>query len=192
MSGPAGPSAAGLRLCWDRTAITARVCALAAELDAALPPGEVVLVGVLPGGLLFLADLARALPRRVLVDLVLPGGPGGPGAVGDAAAGRLGDVEVADRHVLVVDDIVESGRTVAAVLAGIAPLRPATLAVCAFLARTPTPPGLPIAAVGFTVGGQRLAGYGLPLDGRFATRPDLWCVADDRAEHGPGPAVASD
>jgi hypoxanthine phosphoribosyltransferase len=170
-------SAAAVRVRWGRPQILARVQELAEEVAAALPSGELVLLGVLPGGLPFLADLCRALRRPHLVDF----------AAVRAEEGRRAlamdlQVDVAGRHVVVVDDLVESGGTVAFLCGLLRAEGAASVRVCAFLERSGQHVGgLVVDHVGFAVGEEALVGYGIAPDGVLRAAPAIAEVLDAAA-----------
>jgi hypoxanthine phosphoribosyltransferase len=163
----------------DPAAIAGRVRELAAEIHAAVGARDLVCVGVLPGSVLLLADLVRALPRHVVVDFVALTRTGGT-----LSLAKDVEVEVADRHVLLVDDIVDSGRSMAFLVAALRAREPASLQVCAFLDRVDRRPAdLPVAFAGHRIGDEVVAGYGIPHEGRYAASGAvLEVVADPSAD----------
>lgn len=176
-------SQAPVRLAWSRTAIQRRVEELGREIGARYAGREPVLVGVLNGAAVFLADLARRVPLSVRVDF-LALRPVDPHAPGDPPPALLKDLEsdIAGRPVLLVQDIVGSGVTLAQVIRLLAAREPESLRVCTLLDRTASRlTSLPVDHVGFRVGEEQLVGYGLDLHGRFRALPDLWEVRDERA-----------
>jgi len=146
--------------------IARRVAELGAQIDAELPPGPLTVVGVLRGAFIFTADLIRAIPRELTVDFL------GVRSYGDATISS-GVVEItsdlgapiAGRHVLVVEDIVDTGLTLRYLLDLLRARNPASLRVCALLAK-PVPGGVgaPLDFVGFPAPAGFVVGYG--LDGR--------------------------
>ena len=101
-----------LRLAWPRAAIRARVQELGAEITGRYAGQELVLVGVLRGAAVFMADLVRAIDLPVRLDF-LALRPTDPHAVGGTPPAMLKDLEVdiAGRPVLLIEDIVHSGVT---------------------------------------------------------------------------------
>ncbi len=146
--------------------IARRVAELGAQIDAQLPPGPLTVVGVLRGAFVFTADLVRAIPRELTVDFL------GVRSYGDATVSS-GVVEItsdlgapiAGRHVLVVEDIVDTGLTLRYLLDLLRARNPASLRVCALLAKpVPGDVGAPLDFVGFPAPSGFVVGYG--LDGR--------------------------
>jgi hypoxanthine phosphoribosyltransferase len=138
---------------------------LAGELSSAHPDG-LVLVAVLKGSLIFLADLARRLDVPCIVDfLAISSYAPGTGRV------RLVkdlEVDLTDRSVVLVEDVVDTGLTLAYLLGELGRRGPASLEVCTLLdkpARRIVPVGLDY--VGFEVPDEFVIGYGLDYAGRY-------------------------
>jgi hypoxanthine phosphoribosyltransferase len=143
--------------------IARRVSELAQEIDARLPPGPLTVVGVLRGAFIFMADLVRALPREMTCDFL------GVRSYGDATVSS-GVVEithdlaapVAGRHVLLVEDIADTGLTLRYLLDLLAARGPASLHTCVLLSKpTVTGPPARIDFVGFEAPDAFVVGYGL-------------------------------
>jgi hypoxanthine phosphoribosyltransferase len=153
--------------------IAARVAALAGEIDVALPPGPVYVVAVLRGAFVFAADLIRALPRDVRCDFL------GVRSYGSATE-TSGVVQIthdlalpiAGQHVLLVEDIVDTGLTVRHLLDLLATRQPASLRVCALLDKPERrQTRVSVDFVGFTVPDRFVVGYGLDHDQRYRNLP---------------------
>lgn len=123
---------------------------------------------MLKGSVLFLADLVRALPVGVPVEVdFLAVSPYAP-ETGRVRIVKDLDVDIHDRDVLLVEDIVDTGLSLAYMLGELERRGPRSVAVCTLLDRTvrrllPTP----LRFVGFEVGDEYLLGYGLDHDERF-------------------------
>jgi hypoxanthine phosphoribosyltransferase len=156
--------------------ILARVAGLAAELEAAYAGREPVLVGVLGGAATFTVDLARAYAGQVAITwMAIRSYSTRNRASGSVRLLKDLDVDIAGRDVLVVDGVIDSGLTMNWLIANLAPLRPASVAVCALL-RKPDSPRFPDTPtyVGFDVGPGLIVGYGLDYEGRYR---NLRCAA---------------
>jgi hypoxanthine phosphoribosyltransferase len=148
-----------------REALHAGVERLAGEISEAYPDG-VVLVAVLKGSLIFLADLVRALTIRPLIDFLAISSY-------EPDSGRVRvvkdlDTDVAGRDVLLVEDIVDTGLTLGYLLGELNRREPRSLDVCTLLDKRvrrilPTP----LAFVGFEVPDVFVLGYGLDFAGRY-------------------------
>ena len=159
----------------DLGAIAARV---GAEITADHPEG-VVLVGVLKGGVPFLADLSRRVRVPVDIDMIAV-------APYDGARGRTRvvkdlDLDVTGRPVVLVTGIVDTGLTSDFLLRHLAEREPASLALCGLAdkrARRLLP--VPVTYAGLPAPDRFLLGYGLDFAGRYRNLPGLW-AADSRA-----------
>ena len=160
-------------------AIAARVAELAAEISADYAGAEeVLLVGVLRGSFIFLADLCRRLTVPCRVDFLAVSRyehgavPGALRLVMDLRT------DVRGRHVLVVEDIVDRGHTLAYLVEMLRARGPASLKSCA-LTRKPARLEVDIAPdyVGFDVPDRWLVGYGLDYADRFRTLPYIGAIA---------------
>jgi hypoxanthine phosphoribosyltransferase len=139
--------------------LRAGVARLGQEIAATYPDG-VVLVGILKGSVMFLADLVRQVPTPVEVDfLAISAYSEGTGRVRIV---KDLDIDIHGRDVVVVEDIVDTGLTVTYILGVLGRRDPRSLAVCALLDKAvrrivPTP----LAFVGFEIPDEFVLGYGL-------------------------------
>jgi hypoxanthine phosphoribosyltransferase len=134
---------------------------------------SLVVVCVLKGAFVFAADLVRAIDLPLGVEF-LKASSYGAGTVGRSTVRlQLGlSKPLAGKDVLLVEDIIDTGRTLRAVVRAIESMRPASVAVCALL-RKKVRARVRIEAeyVGFTVPDRFVVGYGLDLDGRYRNLP---------------------
>jgi hypoxanthine phosphoribosyltransferase len=157
-------------------AIAARVVELAAAIRTDYAGLEPVLLGVLKGAVPFLADLSRQLPPRLDVDFLSLTRFGSEGRVGIAVDSAT---SIAGRHVLLVEDIVDTGLTLSYLLGLLQTRDPASLATVALLDKgTRRIVDVPLRYRGFEVGDEFLLGYGLDWEGRYRNLPGLWAVLD--------------
>jgi hypoxanthine phosphoribosyltransferase len=160
--------------------IDTRVRELAAAISADYRGEEVLLVGVLRGAFIFLADLARRLTVQNRVDFIALASYDGTES---GAVRLLMDLreDVAGRHVLLVEDIVDRGRTLDYLLRLLGARRPASLRCCALLRK---PARLEIAAtvdyLGFDIPDEWVVGYGLDYADQHRTLPYVGVVRPPR------------
>ncbi|HEX9549359.1 MAG TPA: hypoxanthine phosphoribosyltransferase [Acidimicrobiales bacterium] len=145
--------------------LRAAVDRLGAELSAAYPNG-VLLIGVLKGSVPFLADLARAMTTPVEVDFLAISSYGE--GTGRVRIVKDLEADIAGKHVVLVEDIVDTGLTLTYVLGELRRREPATVEVCALLDKT-VRRIVPVALrfVGFAVDDDFVLGYGLDFAERY-------------------------
>jgi len=157
---------------FTEAAIRARVAKLGARIAADYREREVVLVTVLRGGLFFLADLCRAIdgPARLDFIAITP-----YQAATHAGAVRITkdlDEDIEGRHVLVVEDIIDTGMTLNYLLGVLRARGPASLEIAVLLDRDQRRiADLPIAYRGFHMPDTFVVGYGLDLGGHLRNLP---------------------
>ncbi len=175
--------------------IRGRVDELARRISreyAEMGASEVLLVGVLRGAFIFLADLTRrlAIPHRV--DFIAVSAYGDSASAGAVRLVKDLTVDVTSRHVLVVEDIVDTGRTLRYLLDLLGARAPASLKTCVLVRKParravdvprglPAPPaaGLRVDYVGFEIPDQWVVGYGLDFKDRWRTLPYIGVVDPD-------------
>lgn len=137
---------------------------------------DLVLISVLKGGFIFLADLCRAIRLPVTID-VMAVSSYGPGARPLGVVKILKDLDesITGREVLVVEDVIDTGLTLSYLLRNLQPRGPASLKVCVLLDKPARRiADLPIAYRGFEIPDKFVVGYGLDLAQRYRNLP---CVA---------------
>lgn len=153
---------------------------LEAELakDGASPhdhPDQVVLVPILTGAVVFLADLMREMPLKMSMRLVtVTSYPGQTTQSKGAALRGALPQDLGGRHVVIIDDILDSGRTLGLVRDLILQQNPASLRICVLLDKTverhmEVTPNY----VGFEIPDEFVVGYGLDYDGYYRNLPDI-------------------
>lgn len=169
-----------LKLLFDRARIESRVAQLGLELTRRLEQGAgrrpPLLVSPLRGAVVFAADLSRALSHPHMLEVVDPvpyarGRRLGARRIAQSFAPKL---DVAERDVILVEGIVDTGLTLKFLLDELAQLGPKSLTACVLFDRPPARVvDLPLALVGFTAPDALLVGYGLDHDGLHAHLPDV-------------------
>ena len=169
----------GLKRLIAREEIRDRVAALGREIARDLAGRPVVIVGVLKGAFLFLADLARELDLDCRLDFMALASYGA-GTTPQSPVRVAQDirVDVADRDVLVVEDVVDTGRTLRFLREYLEARGPRSVRFCVLLDKRDRPGDVAVDYVGFRVPGRFIVGYGLDLDERFRHLPDLYTVEE--------------
>lgn len=166
------------RVLVDRHALDIRVSELAGEIARCYHKQELTIVGVLTGSLVFLADLIRRLPLRVKLSVIsISSYPGRATTSRGPSITGLPPESLAGKHVLIVDDILDSGKTLLALKTQLAAHHPASLRTCVIL-RKQIPDFTPCTQAdfaGFDVPNEFVVGYGLDYDNLYRNLPDI-CV----------------
>src|SRR5580698_7496217 len=143
--------------------LQARIVELAAQIDADYAGRDVLMVGVLKGAAMVMADLARAMRLPVEMDWMAVSSYGsGTKSSGVVRILKDLDTDITGRHVLIVEDIVDSGLTLSWLVGNLKSRGPASLKVCALLRK----PGaarveVDVEYTGFDIGNAFVIGYGL-------------------------------
>lgn len=165
------------RILIPRDRIQSRVRTLAEEIDTTYRASgqDLVIVPILAGSIIFLADLIRYLPIKMRIGLMaMSRYRGAVTTGGEARVIQDLTVDISGRHVLIVDDILDSGGTLRFVQHRLAPMGPASLRTCVLLRKTArAPKDLLIDFVGFDIEDVFVVGYGLDYNGHYRNWPDI-------------------
>jgi hypoxanthine phosphoribosyltransferase len=161
----------------DSDRIHARLSELATEIDRDYAGRELLLVGVLKGAVMVMADLARALHTPVQMDWMAVSSYGsGTRSSGVVRILKDLDADLTGRHVLVVEDVIDSGLTLQWLLRNLSSRGPASLEVCTLL-RKPDAGGITVKYVGFDIPAEFVVGYGLDYAERYRSLPFVGSLA---------------
>jgi len=156
-----------------------RIAELGAEISRDYQGQDLHLICILRGGILFLADLIRHLTVPITLDFMAVSSYG---AGARQSSGRVRitldlQSDILDRHVLLVEDIVDSGYTIASVMEFLGTRHPRTLKVCALLDKASRREvDVPIHYRGFIIPNKFVFGYGLDLDEYYRNLPFIGTV----------------
>ena len=160
-------------------AIQERVAELAAEVSADYSDkGDVVLVGVLKGAFIFLGDLSRRMTIPRTIEFIAVSSYA-TGSVSSGAVRLVMDVRgnIENRHVLIVEDIVDTGHTLKYLIGILESHRPASIRTIALLHKpSQAEVEVPIDYVGFGIGDEWVVGYGLDYAEQDRTLPYIGVV----------------
>jgi len=160
----------------DPESLQRRISELGAAITADYEGLNPVLVGVMNGAIPFLADLIRRLRISHEVDFLLLTRFGEKGRVSLAMDTAI---SLENRHVLIVEDIVDTGLTLSTLLRNLEVRRPASLRTVSLLDKVARRiVEVPVEYRGFEIGDEFLLGYGLDWEGRYRNLPGLWAVMD--------------
>jgi hypoxanthine phosphoribosyltransferase len=161
------------RIAFEAAEIERRVRELGEEITDAYPEGDLLVLGLLKGSFVFLADLVRQIRRPLHVDFLVAASYGD--ATESSGLVRLvydPETVLEGKHILLVEDIVDSGRTLTRLVELLAARQPRSLEICALLHKH-VAVGLPLATkfVGFDAPNEFLVGYGLDHAENFRHLP---------------------
>lgn len=161
-----------MRTLLSSTTLAARIAELGPEIRQAFGPVPITLVCVLKGSVIFAADLARSIPGDVRLEFLGVASYEGTRSTGHVRITQDLRTNIAGQHVLIVEDIVDTGLTLHYMLAQLGARDPASLRVATLLDK-PARRGAPVHAdfVGFTIDDEFVIGFGLDLDERFRGLP---------------------
>ena len=151
--------------------INSKVAELAAEIDARYAGKDVLLVGVLKGAVMFMADLSREIQIPVQMDWMAVSSYGsGTQSSGVVRILKDLDADVLGRHVLIVEDIIDSGLTLSWLASNLKARGAASVEIVAFLRKPDAAKvQVDVAMVGFDIPNEFVVGYGLDYAEKYRT-----------------------
>jgi hypoxanthine phosphoribosyltransferase len=161
------------RIVFDEETIAARVRELGREITAAYPDGDLLVLGLLKGSFIFLSDLVRRIERPLQVDFLVAASYGDD-TVSSGNVRLLYDpeTELAGKHILLVEDIIDTGKTLNRMVTLLGQRGPKSLSICALLHKHIAEHlELEAAFVGFDAPRLFLVGYGLDHAENFRHLP---------------------
>jgi hypoxanthine phosphoribosyltransferase len=163
-----------------------RIRELGAQISRDYEGQDLMLVCILRGGVMFLADLMRAItvPHTVDFMAISSYGAGARQTTGQVRIGLDLASSVEGRNVLLVEDIIDSGHTIASVLELLGARRPLSLRVCTLLDKAERREAkVPIDYCGFVIPNKFVFGYGLDLDEYYRNLPFIGVVQPEKFLH---------
>ena len=167
------------RVLIDEAELRARVTELGATLARDYAGDHPVLVGVLTGALVFMADLVRAMPIALSMDFIALSSYGGS-TRSSGVVKLVADLSmpIEDRDVVIVEDIIDTGRTVSYLKRNFETRRPRSVRLCALLDKIDRRDvEVDIDYLGFTIPNLFVIGYGLDLGGLYRNLPYIAAMA---------------
>ena len=151
------------RIVYDKEQIAQRVRELGAEISSAYPDGELLVLGLLKGSFIFLSDLVREIGRPIQVDFLVASSYGDSTvSSGNVRLLYAPETELEGKHILLVEDIVDTGRTLSRLMDLLQARKPRSLEICALLHKhVAVELQVPIRFIGFDAPNEFLVGYGL-------------------------------
>ena len=170
----------------EADALQARIGELGAEISADYAGRDLLLVGVLKGAVFFMADLMRELAIPCEIDFMAISSYGAStDSSGVVRILKDLDINIEDRHVLVVEDIIDSGLTLSYLVRNLESREPASLEVCALMTKPERREiDVDVRYVGFEIPNRFVIGYGLDFAERYRNLPYVGVLHDDLMPEG--------
>lgn len=172
------------RVLFDAAAIYKRLDEIAAQITADYPERELTVIAILTGSLMFMSDLLRRIPLPLKLDcLSVASYHGETQTSGEVIFKHLAVPNVAGRDVLIVDDILDSGYTLAAVRKKLETTKPHSIRVCVLLSkRKQRAWDVNADYIGFEIGDEFVVGYGLDYMERYRNLPYIGVLRKELLE----------
>ena len=163
----------------DEFTIRRRVREIAIEISQDYVERELTILVVLKGGVVFGADLCRALSIPVRAEFVRASSYVGTDSSGAPIIQFLFDDTLEGRDILIVEDILDTGRTTSALIKQLTDLQPASLDICVFLNKPVRREiEVPVKYAGYTLGDRFVVGYGLDYEQQYRNLPAIYDLID--------------
>ncbi len=163
----------------DETALQNRVAQLGTQISQDYQGKDLLLLCILKGGVMFLTDLMRqiTIPHEVDFMAVSSYGRGVREATGVVRIVKDLDEPIIGRHVVIVEDIIDSGHTLHYITRNLSTRNPASLKICTLLDKAERREvDIPVDYVGFTIPDKFVFGYGLDVDEKYRELPFVGVV----------------
>jgi len=159
--------------------IQARLQEMADQIAADYIGQDLLMVGVLRGAVMVMADLARSLPRHVEMDWMAVSSYGsGTKSSGVVRILKDLDTDISNRHVLVVDEIIDTGLTLSWLISNLASRKPASVEIATLLRKPDAAQmDVPVKYVGWDIPNEFVVGYGLDYQERYRNLRDIGTLA---------------
>ncbi|MDQ2918758.1 MAG: hypoxanthine phosphoribosyltransferase [Verrucomicrobiota bacterium] len=169
------------RILFNEQTILARLDEIAAEIVRDYRDRELTVIAVLNGSLIFMADLLRRIPLPLKLDcLSVASYHGGTKSSGEVVFRQVALPDVTGRHILILDDILDSGLTLNAIRRKLEEAKPLSVRVCVLLEKQiPRAAAVDADYIGFKIGNEFVVGYGLDYMERYRNLPYIGVLRKD-------------
>lgn len=159
--------------------LQAKIRELAGQIDADYAGKQLLLVAVLKGAVMVMADLSRAMRSHVSLDFMAISSYGsGTKSSGVVRILKDLDTDISGKHVLIVEDIVDSGLTLSWLIDNLRTRRPASLEVCAIMRKPEAvKTEIDVKYIGFDIPNEFVVGYGLDYSEKYRNLPFVGTLA---------------
>ena len=159
--------------------IQARLAEMAGQIEADYEGKDLLLVGVLKGAVMVMADLSRALNRHVEIDWMAVSSYAGTKSSGVVRILKDLDTDLAGRHVLIVEDIIDTGLTLSWLIANLRSRGPASVEIATLLRKPEAlQMDVDVKYVGFDIPNAFVVGYGLDYDEKYRNMRSIGTLAE--------------
>ena len=156
----------------EKDTIKKRIAEIASEINDDYQGKNPVIVGILKGAFVFMSDLIRNMDIPIEVDFLCIASYDGKNSSGVVRLSNDLSINIEDRDVIVVEDIIDSGRTIGFILENLKTRKPRSCAVCALLnKRDDRVVDIPLTYVGFNIPSVFVVGYGLDYKNQYRNLP---------------------
>lgn len=175
------------RILFHETTILRRLDEIAADITRDYRQRDLTVIAILNGSLIFMADLLRRIPLPLKLDcLSVASYHGKTQTSGEVIFKQVALPDIVDRHVLLLDDILDSGHTLAAIREKLETAKPKTIRVCVLLSKKKVRSREVNADyVGFEIEDEFVVGYGLDFMERYRNLPCIGVLRKDLAAPSP-------
>lgn len=172
------------RVLFDEPAINRRLDGIAAQISNDYCDRDLTVVAVLNGSLMFMADLLRRIPLPLRLDcLSVASYHGKAHTTGEVIFKQVALPDVVDRHILILDDILDSGRTLAAIREKLEMAKPRSVRICVLLSKKKRRARhIDADYVGFEIEDEFVVGYGLDFMERYRNLPYIGVLRTELVE----------
>ncbi len=172
------------RILFHETTILSRLDEIAAEISKEYRGRELTVIAVLTGSLMFMADLLRRIPLPLKLDfLAVASYHGKTETSGEVIFKQVALPDVKDRHILILDDILDSGHTLAAIREKLETIGPQSIRVCVLLSKKKQRQRhVDADYIGFEIEDEFVVGYGLDFMEQYRNLPYIGVLRKDLIE----------
>jgi hypoxanthine phosphoribosyltransferase len=169
------------RVLFNEQTILARLDEIAEQIVKDYRDRELTVIAVLNGSLIFMADLLRRIPLPLKLDcLSVASYHGGTKSTGEVVFRQVALPDVTGRHILILDDILDSGLTLNAIRRKLEEAKPLSVRVCVLLEKQiPRTASIDADYIGFKIGNEFVVGYGLDYMERYRNLPCVGVLRKD-------------
>src|SRR3954470_14906547 len=169
------------RILFHETTILRRLDEMAATISQDYRERELTVIAVLNGSLMFMADLLRRIPLPLKLDcLSVASYHGGTETTGEVIFNQVAMPDVTDRHILILDDILDSGHTIAAIRDRLETAKPRSVRICVLLSKKKERArAVDADYIGFEIEDEFVVGYGLDFMERYRNLPYVGVLRKD-------------